>query len=226
MPEEKLSDALTMSLLNSVLEIHVHRGNPGEARRVLSLFEHLADASDVQDRAGYLSAHAAVLRAEGRLSDAIAAGLDAAELSKASFGMSTQTVKQGLVEAIEAALALGEQERAAELVATIDAIPPGLRPPYLRAQADRFRALLADSDGSAASSFQAAEAGFREIGVVFWQAVTQLQHGEWFVAHRRASDAAPLLAEAREIFERLAATPWLGRLELAEAALDETGARA
>jgi len=225
-PEEKLSASLTMSLLASALEIQVHRGNPAEARRVLSLFEHLADASDVQDRAGYVSAHAAVLRAEGRLADAIAAGVDAAELSKASFGMSTQTVKQGLVEAIEAALALGETERAAELVATIDAIPPGLRPPYLTAQADRFRALLAGPQESAESGFQAAEAGFREIGVAFWLAVTLLQHGEWLVARGRLDGAAPLLAEARETFERLEATPWLDRLGLAEAALDETEARA
>ena len=225
-PEEKLSATLTMSLLNSVLEIQVHRGNPGEARRVLSLFEHLGDASDVQDRAGYLSAHAAVLRAEGRLSDAIAAGLDAAELSKASFGMSTQTVKQGLVEAIEAALALGETERAAELVATIDEIPSGLRPPYLTAQADRFRALLAGPQESAETGFQAAQAGFRKIGVAFWLAVTLLQHGEWLVARGRPDGAAPLLAEARETFERLETTPWLDRLELAEAALDETGTRA
>jgi len=55
--------------------------------------------------------------------------------------------------------------------------------------------------------------------------VTLLQHGEWLVAQGRADEAAPLLAEAREIFERLEVTPWLGRLGLAEAALDEAGAR-
>ena len=107
-----------------------------------------------------------------------------------------------------------------------DAIPPGLRPPYLTAQADRFRALLAGPQESAESGFQAAEAGFREIGVAFWLAVTLLQHGEWLVARGRPDGAAPLLAEARETFERLETTPWLDRLELAEAALDETGARA
>jgi class 3 adenylate cyclase/tetratricopeptide (TPR) repeat protein len=223
-PEEKLRDALTMSLLASVLEIHVHRGDPGEARRLLSLFAHLVDATDMQDRAGYLAADAAALRAEGRLADALAAGVEAFELSKASFGTSTQTVKQGLVEAIEAALALGQRERAAELVATIDAIPPGLRAPYLTAQADRFRARLAGTDESAAGNFSAAEAAFREIGVIFWLAVTLLEHGEWLTAAELPNEAEPLLAEAEGIFGHLQVTPWLERLSLAQAALDATGA--
>ena len=215
-PEEKLSAALTMSLLASVLEIRAHRGDPVEARRLLSLFGHLADATDVQDRSGYLAATAAVLRAEGRLADALTAGVEAAELSRELFNMSTQTVKQGLVEAIEAALGLGETARAAELVGTIEAIPPGLQPPYLTAQASRFRALLAGTGESAESGFRVAATGFAEIGVVFWQAVTLLQHGEWLVARGRPDEAAPLLAEARETFERLEVTPWLDRLELAE----------
>jgi len=225
-PEEKLSAALTMSLLASVLEIRAHRGDPAEARRLLSLFGHLADATDVQERSGYLAATATVFRAEGRLADALTAGVEAAELSRELFNMSTQTVKQGLVEAIEAALALGETARAAELVGTIDAIPPGLQPPYLTAQANRFRALLAGSDVSAAIAFEAAAAGFRVIGVVFWQAVTLLQHGEWLVAQGRPDEAAPLLAEAREILERLEAPPWLDRLERAEAARSEAGVQA
>jgi tetratricopeptide (TPR) repeat protein len=224
-PEEKLSAALTMSLLASVLEIRVFRGDPTEARRLLSLFGHLAEATDIQDRSGYLAAKAAVLRAEGRLADALTAGVEAAELSRELFNMSTQTVKQGLVEAIEAALGLGETERAAELVGTIEAIPPGLQPPYLTAHANRFRALLGGSDESTAIAFGAAARGFSEIGVVFWQAVTLLQHGEWLVARGRPGEAAPLLAEARETLERLETTPWLERLQLVEAALDRAGAR-
>jgi len=225
-PEEKLSAALTMSLLTSTLEIHVHRGHAAEARRLLSLFSHLAAAPDVQDRSGYQSADAVVLRAEGRLADALAAGVEASDLSRESFGISTQSVKQGLVEAIEAALALGEAERAAELVATIDAVPPGLRPPYLTAQADRFRARLAGAASSAAHGFVAAEQRFRSIGVVFRLAVTQLEHAEWLLGQGRSAEAVPLLAESREILGQLEATPWLDRLAGAEAALDEAGTRA
>jgi hypothetical protein len=45
------------------------------------------------------------------------------------------------------------------------------------------------------------------------------EHGEWLVETGRAEDAEPLLAEAREIFERVGAAPWLERLDaLAEPA--------
>jgi class 3 adenylate cyclase/predicted ATPase len=212
-PEEKLSSATTMSLLTSVLEIDVHRGDVAEAGRVLSLFAHLAETSDVQDRTGYGSAHAAVLRDQGRLAEAVTAGVEAAEMSTASFGIGSQSTKQGLVEAIEAALALEERERAEQLIETIDDTPAGLRPPYLAAHAARFRARLAGSDESAESGFEAAAEGFRRIGVVFWLAVTLLEHGEWLAARGRPDEAEPLLAEAREVFDRLEAKPWLDRLE-------------
>ena len=211
-PEEKLSGSTTMSLLASVLEISLHRGDPAEARRMLSLFDHLADASDVQDRASYLGASAAVLRAEGRLADALAAGVEATELSRASFGAATQTVKQGLVEALEAALGLDQRERADELLGILDSIPPGLLPPYLAAQANRFRARLASDDGAAEESFTTAQSSFRELAIPFWLAVTLLEHGEWLVEKDRSEEAEPLLGEAREIFEQLEAKPWLERL--------------
>ena len=60
---------------------------------------------------------------------------------------------------------------------------------------------------------------------MLWQAVTQLQHAEWLVTRGRPADAAALVAEAREIFERLEAAPWLDRLRLVDAALDVAGAR-
>ena len=222
-PEEKLRASLTMSILAAPLEIQLHRGNPGEARRILSLFEHLENASDVQDRGGYLSAQAAVLYAEAQLAEALAVGVEAIELTRAAFGMRTQTVKQGLIVAVEAALALGKQDRATELVEMIDAIPRGLRPPYLSAQADRFRARFAGPDDAAAAGYRAAASRFRENGIVLWLAITQLEHGEWLAGRGQPDEAGALLAEAREIFERLATPPWHERVELAEAALDRAG---
>ena len=53
------------------------------------------------------------------------------------------------------------------------------------------------------------------VGFPFWLAVALLEHGEWLVAQGRAEEAESLLAEAREIFERLEARPWLERLERA-----------
>ena len=48
----------------------------------------------------------------------------------------------------------------------------------------------------------------------FLLAVVQLEYGEWLNARGRPEDAAkPLLAEARETFERLQAQPWLDRVD-------------
>ena len=47
----------------------------------------------------------------------------------------------------------------------------------------------------------------------FYLAVVQLEHAELLAASDRAEECGPLLAEARETFEHLRATPWLERLD-------------
>jgi hypothetical protein len=117
------------------------------------------------------------------------------------------TVKFGVVEALESALELGETAKVDELVALIESLRPGERPPLLDAHAHRFRGRLTGDD----ASFKAAETRFRELGMPFWLAVTELEHAESLGAQDRADEAEELLAEAREIFARLEATPWLQR---------------
>jgi hypothetical protein len=55
--------------------------------------------------------------------------------------------------------------------------------------------------------------------------MTLLEHGEWLTEQGRGVDAKPLIEEAREIFERLKARPWIERLEKAGPAAAETVAR-
>jgi hypothetical protein len=47
--------------------------------------------------------------------------------------------------------------------------------------------------------------------MTFWLALTELEHAELLAQQGRGAEAEPLLAEAREIFERLEAKPWLER---------------
>jgi len=188
-----------LSLLSGVFEIHLHRGELDQAHRLYSIFAHLEGSADIQERTCCLAATAALCRAEGRFAEALEAGAAAIETGP-TLGVGHQALEQGLVEAIEAALRLGERGRTLELLGTIDAIPPGRRPPYLEAQALRFRARL---DGDAAG-YEAATARFRELGIPFWLAVTLLEHAEL------TGDEASR-AEAREIFDQLRATPWLER---------------
>jgi class 3 adenylate cyclase/tetratricopeptide (TPR) repeat protein len=196
------------SVLNGVVEILVHRGRLEEARALQSNFGRLEGSSDLQDRAIFAGSRAALLHAEGRDAEALAAGAEAAGLA-ADLGAGQQGVKQGLVWAVEAALVLGERERAEELLTTVEGLPPGLRPPMLEAQAHRFRARLHGGE----ADFKTGAGRFRELEIPFWLAVTELDYGEWLAGEGRAEEAEPLLAEAREIFERLEATPWLARVE-------------
>jgi tetratricopeptide (TPR) repeat protein len=206
LPEDKLLTGTTLSLLDSVLHIALARGHPDEARRILGLFAELETSADVQDRSGYLAAAAAIARAEGRLEDAVALGLEAIEISRAAFGVGSQSVKQGTVQALEALLRLGDRARAEQLLDEIEALKPGVRPPYLEAQAHRFRARLAGADEVAEERFRAAVSRFRDLEMPFWLAVTLLEHSE-------LTGDASLLDEARAIFEGLGARPWLERLD-------------
>jgi tetratricopeptide (TPR) repeat protein len=222
LPEEMLpSGGTLLSPLSSILEIHVHRGDLAEARRLLGIYARLEDSADVQERAGYAAASACIMHAEGRHTEAVAAGERTVELG-VTLGLDGQDAKMGLMWATEAALALGDRAKAEELIGRIDAIPPGLRPPSLGAHANRARARLSDSVEVATTHALAAATSFRELGLRFWLAVGQLEHAEILAADGRRDEAEPLVAEARAIFAELGARPWLDRAEaLAERASAE-----
>jgi hypothetical protein len=69
----------------------------------------------------------------------------------------------------------------------------------------RFRGRLAASEDVASEHHESAAKRFRELSVVFLLVVTLLEHGE-------LTGDEGSLAEAREIFEDLRATPWLERV--------------
>jgi ATP/maltotriose-dependent transcriptional regulator MalT len=211
--EQTRSGGVLLSLLQSVVEIHLARGDVQRAHEVFSLFDHLEGSSDQQDRASRLAARASLRLADGRLTDAIADAETAIDAAS-TLGYGQQGAKHALTVALEAALALGDEAKARALIAIVEEAPPGRRAPYLEAQAQRFRARL---DGDLAG-FEAAERIFREHELPFWLAVTRLEHAEALAADGRADEAEPLLAEARETFDSLAATPWLERAERARAA--------
>jgi hypothetical protein len=115
------------------------------------------------------------------------------------------------VEALESAFELGDTARMETLLGMIETLRPGERPPLLTAHAARFRARLASDMDEAEDGFRRATEVFGELGMVFSLAVTQLEHAEWHLEHDRPEHAEPLLAEAREAFERLGAAPLLER---------------
>ena len=211
-PEDRLQDTTTLSLLESVVLIRIARGDPSEARRILGLYPETS--TDVQEQSSVLAARANVLRAEGRLQDALEPAFEclAAQAGGSQAGVfSTQHGKQSYQLAVETLVELGRRDEAAEWVARFDSVPPGVRPPFAEAQTHRLRSLL---DGDPAG-FAAAAAAFDALAIPFWAAVARLEQAE---ALEAGEERAQLLAAAGAEFERLGATPWLERVEAARSA--------
>jgi class 3 adenylate cyclase/tetratricopeptide (TPR) repeat protein len=197
--EQVDAGGLVISLLQSAVEVHLRQGDLGAARRVAAMFSRLEDSTDLQGFTCYHGSRSAVRRAEGKLREALA---DAEKTIKAGrpLGVNQQAVKQAIVEGVEAALTLGELDTVEELLAHVESVPPGSRPPYLDAHAKRARARLERDE----AKYEETASIFRRLGIPFWLAVTLLEKSE-------LTGDEESLAEAREIFERLKAMPWLER---------------
>ena len=211
-PREQLGvDTALLGPASGPVELYLHRGQLDEARDLLAVYAKFEHNDILQARGCYETAVSAVRLAEGNLREALAFG-EAAFKTSETLGIAAQNAKLGVFHAIEAALALGEQQKTEELLAAIEERPIGLRPPFLDAQAHRFRARLAGDDPSADRMFSTAAAQLRELDLPFYLAVVRLEHGEWLNAQGRNDDADGFLTEAAELFARLGAVPWLERV--------------
>ena len=193
--------------------IHCERGDLDAAGALLAAADALRDSDNLQLRANYAGVEARLLRAQGRHAEALAS----AERALATLGelaITDSLIKAALVEATETALALPDLDKAEELLAIPESLDPGELTPFLHANTARLRARLDAARGNhehVEERFNTAAGLFREVGLAFHLAVTQLDHAEWLTAQGRAGEAEPPLAEARRTFERLQATPWLQR---------------
>jgi class 3 adenylate cyclase/tetratricopeptide (TPR) repeat protein len=213
-PWETLAWQAKLDFSQTTIPVALARGRIDEAKSAFALFPP-EPSVEVQEMAAHALARAMIARAEGRYADALAAAEETL-ITDVPMGPEHPFFKDGFAEAVEAALSLGNLERAEELVRMINELPAVDRVPLLEAQAARFAARLAATRGEASSvepGFKRSVALLREIGARFWLAVVLLEHGEWLAETGRAEEAEPLLTEARETFERLEAKPWLERLE-------------
>ena len=207
------------TLLTAIVPVRVHRGQLEEAKRSARLFAELEQSADMQEQAQVRFAEATLLWAEGQYAEALRCA-EASLETRHAMGSAYEAVKESFVVAVEAALALGDVSRAEELLAVVDGVPPEGSPRFLQAHSSRFHARLAvggEDVEEADRLFRRAAGLFRELKFPFYLAVTLLEHGEWLGTQGRRDEAEPLLAEAREIFERLEAKPWLDRLGAVQA---------
>jgi class 3 adenylate cyclase/tetratricopeptide (TPR) repeat protein len=222
LPEEDWTGARIAfaTFLTSVVPVRVNRGQLQEAKRSARLFAELETSADLQEQAQVHFAQATLLLAEGKYADALRRA-EASLATRDAVNISYEAVKESFVVAVEAAFALDDVSRAEELLTLVDTLPPGGSPRFLQAHSARFRARLAARRGvpeEADRLFKRAGSVFRELALPFYLAVTLLEHGEWLLAQDRRQDSEPLLAEARAIFERVGAKPWLERTARTSAA--------
>ena len=191
--------------------IDVHRGDLDSAADRLGRFVELGTSADVQEVAEYACGAARYHLATGDPKEALRfaeLGLEGREtLSLTHFSM-----KESLVVALEAALELDEADKLEDLLVLIRSDAIARRTRFHRAHVARVEARSGDEpDDEVDRLFTSSVDTFRSINFPFWTAVTLLEQGEWLDAIGRSSDAAPLAAEARPIFEGLAAKPWVDR---------------
>jgi tetratricopeptide (TPR) repeat protein len=194
--------------------INLQRGQLEEAKRIVAHFPPEPSA-EIQETATYALVRASLALAEGRPSETLAA---TEEVFERLSELTTEhpVVKVVFVEELEAAFELGDLDRVERRLRWFRELSPADRGASLEAQAERFRARVAAARGQSDEverGFKRAAALLREIGARFWLAVVLLEHGEWLAQAGRTEEAAPLLDEAQEIFERLEAKPWLERLD-------------
>ncbi|MFB4263156.1 AAA family ATPase [Nonomuraea sp. GTA35] len=119
-------------------------------------------------------------------------------------------------EQVEAAVRLGEPERAEEPLRRLEAWAHAGKQPWAEAVSARCRGLLSDDE----DDYLRALAAHRRADRPFEQARTELVYGEWLRRSGRRADARAPLRAALQTFERLRAAPWRAR---AEAELKATG---
>jgi hypothetical protein len=86
----------------------------------------------------------------------------------------------------------------------------------VHAELARFDALLLarrDDLEGAGRLFKTATGLLRELSLPYFLAVALLEQAEALLGTGVPSEAGPILDEARELFERLGAQPWLDRIE-------------
>ena len=199
--------------LPHLARVSAARGDTDTLQVILTLAGEHAGSSNTEVAAAPVIAQAIALRALGHDTDALGAALPVATGPPA---IPNELRREAYVEAGLAALALGDETAVTQLIQFVADMPPARRSPLLRAGAARFTGLLAAQHGDtniADEQLTEATRELRVIGAPFILAQVLLEHAELHHADGRDDAAAPLLAEATEIFTRLHATPYLDRAE-------------
>jgi len=204
--EQNAVTEFVRGLMLYIVRVYCNRGQVERSRDLLLRHADIASSENPDFAAGYAECDALVLDAEGHPDEALAS----IRRSLAHYPVEGPPPWLQCV-AFDAAESRRDPERVREVIEAVEGSAVRVLPRSARAQRARFRARLPEHD--ALAELATAERLFRELGAPFYVAVTQLETAERLVAAGREDEAGPRLAEARGIFERLGAVPWLARCE-------------
>ena len=201
------------------------RGQP--ARAWLDRLARWGESDDVELSASFDAAVAITHLAEHEPAAALEAGLPMLTTAIEALGPASDAVRDAWSYVLEAALQLGSHDDARRILALLDTRPPGLIPPYLRAQLARGHALVNAAENNhdtVNDDLRVAIGSFEKLGYPYWLAVTQTDLAAWLIDQSRGEEATPLLEDAIDTLTALRATPALDRAEQLAAAAPQTRA--
>ncbi|HEX8976809.1 MAG TPA: adenylate/guanylate cyclase domain-containing protein [Solirubrobacteraceae bacterium] len=208
-----LTGITRIGYLPALARVNAARGDIDALEQILTLAGEHAGTSNLEYAATPAVASAIALRALGRDAEALQTALP---IATGPPEILNEDRREAYLEAGLAAAALGDDATLERLIAFVADLPPVMRTPLLRAGALRFAGLLAERQndpGTAAEHLEEATRALRAINAPFVLAQVLLEHAELLHTDGRDEAAAPLLAEATEIFTRLSATPYLQRAQ-------------
>jgi tetratricopeptide (TPR) repeat protein len=197
------------------LLLAANRGNTADIDRHFAAMAPYAASEDQEARSAYQLAAALSAVSRGQFRAALETAGRLARDTLRVRGMGADGFKLGWPLALEAALADGSLQEAADLLSLVSEAPKGHVPPYLRSQLARYRARLNAAQGrheNVEADLRQAIAVLTDLGSPYWLAQAQADYARWLVAQGRTDEARPLVSHAQATFTELGAQPDLDRL--------------
>ena len=204
-----------MSGLLAVLPIIcMNRGMEDGLEKLAELSAQYEGSTDMQRAGGRAVVMAAIDQSKGRNAEAFTHAVEAIRCGLTT-GADSPIVRIAFASAVDSAFAMEDLGKVEHVLGELSGLRRGEVWPSLLALGERTSARLAAAraePGGAERGFTRAIALFREMGMPYWLGATLTECAEWLMELGRAEEAGPMFEEARGIFERLDARPWLERL--------------
>jgi hypothetical protein len=194
--------------------IALDRGDRTLGERYLSLVRAELGTADTQQHSIALFKHMVLAIAEGKTTALLELAAD--EIGFMIGADYPAYAAAALGTASTEAAAAGLEAELVRLAALFDAVPPASRTRRLEAEVARARGLAsaaAGDDDTANAAFSTALAAARNLDEAPLVGAVLADFGRTLARFGRPDEGEPLLAEARELFERMGAVVWLERID-------------